>query len=296
MTTNFEFRRSIGTTKTSKLLQILEKFKRYEDHVNIAKKERKIFKFYAAWNIPRLKLELHKRGFVETVPNPFFNLRSVLPLYNLIDLAELYNDYEQALLCKILGDHPPDFLWTEQPWCYDFFPNTKIMNKLNFGRVNFWHKEKTCYFIRAINSKISQYNERIKYPRSYNVIEHKETHEFQKDYRFTAAASLVLYLHSQNNIVEWFSKEKGRVYYSSLEFALNLMEEKLKSVHTLNNCRDEFLVSRKYHYQWKKIFKAHKDIVNNHHMVIAGEERAADFIFRINKIVPQLLKYFPGRR
>lgn len=296
MATIFEFKRSVAKTKTSKILEILAKFNRYEEHVQEAIEKKKIYKFYAAWDVPRLKRELHKRGFVETVPNPFYNLRSILPLYNLVDLAEDYNDYEQALLCKILGDHPPDFLWTEQPWCYDYFPSTRIMNKLNFGSVNFWLKAEGCYYMRSINNKIKQYKHRIKYPRSYNVIGHKETREFQKDYRFTAATSLVLFLNDQKNIERWFSKEYGKVYYSSLDFALKVVEEKLRSVYTDNNKRDELLESKKYHHQWKKLFKAHQDVVINHRMIMAGEERAADFILRIDRLSSQLMKYFPGRK
>lgn len=296
MSTIFEFKRSIAKTKTSKLLEILAKFKRYEEHVQNAIQNKKIYKFYAAWDIPRLKLELHKRGFVETVPNPFYNLRSVLPLYNLVDLAEDFNDYEQALMCKILGDHPPDFLWTEQPWCYDYFASCHIMNKLNFGSVNFWLKDGSCYYIRAINNKIKQFKNRIKYPRSYNVIEHKETREFQKDFRFTAATSLVLFLNEQRNIDKWFSKTHGKVYYSSLDFALKVIEEKLRSVYTEDNRRDEMLESKKYHHQWKKLFVAHREVVKNHQMIMAGEGRAAEFILRIERVSNQLLKYFPARK
>lgn len=296
MTTVFEFKRSIAKTKTSKILEILAKFNRYEEHVQEAIQKKKIYKFYAAWEIPRLKLELHKRGFVETVPNPFYNLRSVLPLYNLVDLAEDFNDYEQALLCKILGDHQPDFLWTEQPWCYDYFPGTRLMNKIDFGSVNFWLKDGSCYYIRALNNKIKQYKHRVKYPRSYNMIEHKETREFQKDYRFTAATSLVLFLFEQNNIEQWFSKQYGKVYYSSLEFALEVVEQKLKSVYSSDNKRDELLGSKKYHHKWKKLFTAHHEVVKNHQMIMAGPERAGEFIQRIERLASQLLKYFPARK
>lgn len=112
MTTVFEFKRTVARSKTAKLLEILDKFRQYEDRVAKAIKEKKIFKFVYAWDVPKLKLELAKRGYIETVQNPFYNLRSVLPLYNLIDLAHDYNDYEQALLCKILGDYSnPDYIW-----------------------------------------------------------------------------------------------------------------------------------------------------------------------------------------
>lgn len=127
------------------------------------------------------------------------------------------------------------------------------MNKLNFGNVNFWLKDGSCYYIRLINSKIKKYRNRIKYPRSYDVIKHKETKEFQKDYRFTAATSLVLFLNDAEIPENYFSKNNGHVYYNALEFALEVIEARLRTIHSTDIKDDHLYDSKKYHHQWKKV-------------------------------------------
>lgn len=297
MTTVFEFKRTvIRKSKTAKLLEILDKFRKYEERVETAVNEGKVFKFIAAWDVPRLKFELHKRGYIETVANPFYNLRSVLPLYNLVDAAEPYNDYEQALLCKILGDQQPNYIWTEQPWVYQWYDNATIINKLEFGNVNFWLKDGSCHYIRLINSKIKKYKDRIKYPRSYDVVEHKETENFQKDYRFTAATSLALFLYDKKDIEEWFSKENGTVYYSSLEFALNAIESRIRRIRIPDDPNNPNYETKKYHHQWKKVFRAHHKVVMEKQKIVCGPERANEFIARIAKVTEHLLRYYPNRR
>lgn len=297
MTEVFEFKRSVlRKSKTARLIEIYDKFRTYEERVAEAVEEGKVFKFIAAWDVPRIKFELYKRGWIETVSNPFYNLRSVLPLYNLIDAAEEYNDYEQALLCKILGDHTPNFVWTEQPWYYNYYENSAIINKIDFGNINFWLKDGSCHYIRKINSKIKKYKDRIKFPRSYDVIKHKETESFMKDYRFTAATSLVLFLNDQEHIEDWFSKEDGNVYYSSLDFAIDVVEARIRSIRHPNDPNNPEYETKHYHNQWKKLFKAHHNVVVVGKKIVCGTERACQFVSRIHRATEHLLKYYPNRK
>lgn len=199
------------------------KYRDLELRANKAIKDGKIFKVVGGWNVPRIKFELAKRGYVEVIDNVFKNMYTKLPDEFLLEKAENYNEYEQALLSKIIGSRRPKFIWTEQPHFYEPYSLVPLMNKILVNDMTFWLKDGLLRAVNKINGRAKRLADRINYPRSYELSTKAQMTAFETDFKLTYATNLIRFLNTRENILDYLTTRKGSVSQSVLDYCVRLI-------------------------------------------------------------------------
>uniref|UniRef100_A0A336M1Y4 CSON007676 protein n=1 Tax=Culicoides sonorensis TaxID=179676 RepID=A0A336M1Y4_CULSO len=233
------------------------KYRKYSNMVLKAAKEGKIFQVMYFFDVGRIKEELRNRGYIESLAHLFHTEEQQLPLEQLLELAEDGNEYERALLARLVGNYPPDYLWVPMPCYYHTFMNTPMLNKIYIRECDFGLKDGLCDLVAKLNENALMVDTDVKYPRSYVAYRRKEVEEFQSDFKFTTAANLLFYLY-EHDIFEMFSDE-GTIDQNTLDVLFKVILMHIK------NCIEKRpnMPFTPEEYEWTRILKAANDIIKN---------------------------------
>lgn len=215
--------------------EMLNKYVYYKKRVNRALEDGRIFRIVGHYDWPRIRHEMSKRGWIEKRQFPSDNPIADLPHSILLEEAKPGNDYERALIARMIGRTKPTWMWMMSGKYYYRNLDIPIMNKLYVRNCNFGGKD-----------GLQQYFEIMDYgshPRGYNLIECKCLDIFIEDYYLTAATSLVLFLDNHQCLYERFTKEENSVPWSAIvtlfqfvqthidnaQYGMNVSQENVKN-------------------------------------------------------------------
>lgn len=297
--TTVELRRTpkIKTSKT-KLCELEKKYREFEGRVERAIKYGKTFKNVGGWNVPRIKYELSKREWIEIIDNPFKNMYTNMSDKLLLEKAEEYNEYEQALLSKMLGTRRPKIMWTEQPHFYYIHESAQMMNKIHVEDMDFWLKDGLCRCIKKINRRVRSLPEQINFPRSYDLSDQEEVLEFHNDYKLTMATNLIRFLNTSENILKVLSKDGGNISHTVLDYAFRIICDHIRH---REGCRSDSIEKDPYKEEEKQFTELTKACIsvmqNGEHISLKSSENSVEEYIEDLMIISDLVDYyFPWRK
>lgn len=269
------------------------KYRKYTSMVLKAAKEGKIFQVMYFFDVGRIKEELRKRGYIESPPHLFHTEEQQLPLEQLLELAEDGNEYERALLARLVGNYPPDYLWVPMPCYYHTFMNTPWLNKIFITECDFGLKDGLCDLVAKLNGNALMLDTDVKCPRSFVAYRRKEVEAFQNDFKFTTATNLLFYLHDRD-IFEMFDDE-GTVDQNSLDVLFKVILMHIK--HCIE-IRPDIPFSPE-EFEWTRILKASTDIIKHGAKVKSvGEDYDIIRFYggQVKFVAGEVMRVWPGRQ
>lgn len=239
--------------------ELKRRFHEYELVVAKALKQQKVFRIISAYDVPTVRRELYKRGWVETVMHAWQNEYQKMSDSELCDKAGPGNDFEHVLLSRITGEKAASYVWLTANQLYSIHKRTPLLSKINISDINFGAKDGLCKYVELLkHDKERKQKYRINHPRVYNVTNDEGLQSFWKDFHLTAAVSMILYLDERENIYDYFSMHSGFVDCKSLDFAFKVILKRLaefegslypetRPEHMLleEKCLEELLVAHK---------------------------------------------------
>lgn len=288
------------TTATEHHIDMLKKYIEYHCWITKAKQKGRFFRIAANGNFSKLKKELKKRGFIEQIYLPSESVFFTMPNSILLEEAKSGNEYERALVAKIIGKRPPDFIWVARAPSYLMLNKISLLNKIYIKGVNFGVKNDVLKYIQQIR-ETDKKQAILKYPRSYNLNDKASIGVFRKDFRMTAAIGLVSFLYDQQkNINEWFtpntnpSIETVKIY--GLDYAIHVILMHIKYADG-NLSKDDLARSCNFsEHQWNELLDTHSQIVKYKRKIYASNELRDDYVLRINMIAPDIPQYFKKQK
>lgn len=231
-----------------------KRLEEYKQRAVTAVQEGKIFRIISAYDVPRVKYELIKRGYVESISHSWNDEYLRLSDVVLLQEASDGNMYEQALLSRLIGGNSAKYMWITASQLYDQYQSVPYLSKINIRNHNFGTKDELQFYVRQINSGLLDNNEtntcdgdcnnnqndtnkKVKYsfkgefnvnhPRSYVVSDTRSILAFENDFRVTLATSLILHLNSMPT-TDWLSSEHGSLDLKILDYAMALILRYIK--------------------------------------------------------------------
>lgn len=197
---------------------------------NIAIQQRKTFSIHG--NYPGIRRALINRGWIEKIRPSYQNKEiNKLQYYSLDELSNLINTNQSVELCKriilskLLIGHQVDLYWT---WTANPFHETTecgkktLINRLKRIAPSYSSKQGLCNAAKEAHWYNMPPTCRINLPRTYSLGKNSELDEFVKDFRLTAAMSLVKWvvknIESRQCLV---TSESGKVRLTVFDFAIN---------------------------------------------------------------------------
>lgn len=266
------------------------RFRELQGTVNDAISKKKIFRFVAC-NMPTIRRELKKRGFIEKRKFKLGSIYYSMPMVLLLTQAESNSRCEHALMSRMIGGSQPGFVIIWNPYLYHTFKDVDLLNKIWIRSPNFAVKTGLCRLINKMHWTYDEKEVNVNCPRSYSAVNNEDTREFLIDYKLTVAISVILYLCSKKNLRKMFSKTHGTVYYGSLEQAMNIILFHIDRIEGMVATDDIELSDA----QVDKLEKLHENLVKKRQLILAGPERADQLINKIKYLESEIRHYWPQR-
>lgn len=288
------------TSATEHHIDMLKKYIDYHCWITKAKEKGRFFRIAATGNFSKLKKELKKRGFIEQVYLPSESVYFTMPNSILLEEAKRGNEYERALVAKIIGKRPPDFIWVARAPSYLMLGKISLLNKIYVKGSNFGVKNDMLKYIQQIRETDKREN-LLKYPRSYNLCEHGSQKAFQWDFRMTAAVGLVKFLYQQKKMInEWFTstkdkdEETAKIY--GLDCAIHIILMHIRYADG-NLSKDDLARCCNFtEQQWNEMLDAHSLVVKHKRKIYASNELRDDYVCRIKMVAPDIPQYFKKQK
>lgn len=268
--------------------EMLNKYICYKHRVNQALEEGRIYRIVGHYDWPRIRHEMAKRGWIEKRQFPSDNPIADLPHSILLEEARPGNDYERALIARMIGRTKPTWMWMMNGKYYYRNLDIPIMNKLYVRNCNFGGKD-----------GLQQYFEIMDYgnhPRGYNLIECKCLDIFIEDYYLTAATSLVLYLDNHQCLYGRFTKEENSVPWSAIITVFQFVKTHIESAQYGMNVSQENLKNTGMDEQKAQIiFATYINIVKNGMRIETYHRNVQDHIPIIRDVAQKVRETWPQR-
>lgn len=284
-------------------MDMLQKYITYHCWVTEAKQKGRFFRITASGNFTKLRKELKKRGFIEQKPLPSESVFFTMPNSILLEEAAQGNDYEQALVARMVGRRLPDFIWATRIPSAKIVNRTALLNKICIKGENFTIKNGMIKYIEHINNTEANASV-INFPRSYYLSNKDTINRFKEDFRLTAAIGLVQFLHAQPNINDWFTPDgdaddennkNTTVKIYGLDYAIHVIFIHIKYADG-SLTKDHYTKCRKLtEAQWKVVLEAHVAIVKHKKKIYACNEIRDDYVLRIKMVGPDIPLYLWNR-
>lgn len=220
-------RKSSSSQITPNQNEVEKKLRYYKRRVDYAVARGKVYRVIGNVGIGKIRQELHKRGFIEVVSNNWENSLYNLGEVEILEKIETNNEYEMALLTKLLGEREPDFIWINRTCSFSVYQYVAVMNKINILNCNFVLKDGLCELIDRFRLNNPNKIMDINHPRTFIVSSENYFQRFINDFQLTLATSLVLFISHKKEPVNFFASE-GEIPLDVLEFALTAINIYLK--------------------------------------------------------------------
>ncbi|XP_037297927.1 tubulin glycylase 3A isoform X1 [Manduca sexta] len=264
-----------------------------------AMKERKVFMIKGG-GFPAVRRALLERGWVEKYEShkDMFKVRH--PPSNLdpkkVTGKEL-SKVERMILYKFMEHHSVDFLWTTKRDKYDWLLSNKDVVISRFCRSIFTTKEGLTTSLTQMHWYTEPGVALTKFPRCYNIHNSDSLEEFIDDFRITACISILKWLSGtlQNNSEQNLVITHGKVPFSSIEFAMNRLNEYISffTHKDIDETEDQVHV---WEHEWDLFLTHHYLLVHENAKFIEDkninirqlERKAAKVLGTMTKFWPQI--------
>ncbi|XP_063708384.1 tubulin glycylase 3B-like [Culicoides brevitarsis] len=270
------------------------RLKYYRELVRKAIEERKVFRITSGATLIKLRAELLNRGFIEHV---VIRPRSVyygMNLKTLLDGARTGNEFENALISKLLGSYQPNFIWCPVGH-YNVHATANEVNRIEFTGTDIITKLGICHHVKKMNKNMPK-GTIVNIPRMYELTNEKDLQEFHKDFNWTLVVGLVMFLHDQANIERFFSTRHYQVEVSGVTYAIDCIENAVAAIEAGTRKHGEINETYFDTYQWRKIVQTHKAIVKQRGRIHGTTEMALNLGQRIRKLGLAIKYYWPQHR
>lgn len=213
----------------SEIVDSSAKYKYYTKLVADCARAGKTFQVIYFFDVIRIKDELKKRGYIEVPAHKFHKEEHQLPIWELIELAEPGNEFEQALIARLLGNYPADYVWVPMPSYYHTFQSTPWLNKIFIEENDFTLKDGLCDLINKLKSKSVLMDIDVNYPRAYIAYRRKEVEAFRNDFKFTKLTNFLTFLFDHEDVFSLFHIE-GTVEMAVLDTMFTILQRHMKNV------------------------------------------------------------------
>lgn len=190
----------------------------YRDLVTKTTNEKKFFRLISQTRLGTVCKELRKRGFLEVIVIPKQCILSQLTLMQLCQEASDGNEYEKALVSKLIApDILPNFVWLSKQSQYKFFNGTQHVNRIEFFVENFTIKHNMLHIGREIEEK---YGCTFQHPRAYEITNDKDVENFETEYDWTLITSFILLVNRDFCV----SDDRHALSTEAIDIALSAMK------------------------------------------------------------------------
>lgn len=310
-------------------LDMLKKYLEYHVWVNRAKEKGRFFRILTETNhanLTKLRKELKKRGFIEQKPLPSESFLFTMPNSILLEEAHDGNEYEQALVAKMIGRRIPDFVFLPRAIEYKMYNRIPFLSKISFKPPSFICKNGLISYAETIKHQMSK--EKLAryyfFPRSYNVSLPEGLEQFRDDFRLTACLSLVMFLHHQlqqptTDINDWFTNEQQQkqqhqmaasantsttpppatdtVQINGLDYAIHVISMHIKYADG-NLSKDDLARYNLNETQWNEVLHTHAGIIKDKRKIrctnINIPNQREYVLSQMKAVVAKIPKYWPN--
>lgn len=282
----------ILSTKSSFETNLSNKYDKYATYVAEKITDQRICHVDNYMELETIRTALRKRGFIEACSHPW---HTIVPFRTLLEKADTNNEYEKALLSFLVGKYPPDYMFITPSYAYDKYDKVRVLSMLKFKKIdgfNFGLKDGLCHIVDRINWNLDRNEQRINYPRSYDLIDGAELFEFHKDYRLTIATSIVLYLNDQKDTRKCFSSKHGTIKSRVIDFAMHGVDTRIKQEEGLISPRTSLDILE---IVWGQIYQAYVDLIKNGKKIKVAKEDIPEYVHRIKCLTYEIYHYWPSR-
>uniref|UniRef100_A0A336L265 CSON002728 protein n=1 Tax=Culicoides sonorensis TaxID=179676 RepID=A0A336L265_CULSO len=266
----------------------------YKALVRKAIDEKKIFRITARNTLIKLKAELLNRGFIENVVISPQSIYYRMSVKTLLDGARSGNEFEDALISKLLANHKPNFLWAPVGH-YHVHATANQLNRIEFTGTNIITKLGICEHVKKINKQMGK-GMIVNIPRMYELTDDADLAKFQKDFNWSIVVGLISFLHDQGNIEKWFSTRHYQVELSGVLYAIDCVNNAIKAIEAGHLEHGEIDDSYFNTYQWRVILKTHKALVKQRGRIHGSCEIALDVAQKIRGIMQYIKYYWPQHK
>lgn len=309
--------------------QLKERLLSYRDLAAKALKNKKIFRIMHPNALPfqKIREELEKRGYIETVVIPMNSVYAKMTLGQLAENADDGNEYKRILMTRLVnntaantgtktintnsssgggvsvlngnngtvsinsnnGNQVLNLVWISNQSCYMVFDNVAIVNRIRFLRDNFTVKDTMIGFVNSVNEALLMTGEceRLHYPRAFRITRDDNV-VFRDEYNWTMTTSLILYMNNVERIGTNYFDRHGEMDTDGLEHALDFVKHRAPFLSRSN-------LNMVTERQMEKIVKTYYGVIYLKQKFCGTYKDAAYFGAKIKKMAIQILQFWPDR-
>lgn len=266
----------------------------YKTLVRKAVDERKIFRITARNTLIKLKAELLNRGFIENVVISPKSVYYRMGIKTLLDGARTGNEFEDALISKLLASHKPNFIWAPVGH-YHVNATANQLNRIEFTGTNIITKLGICEHVKKINNQMVN-GMIVNIPRMYELTDDADLAKFQKDFNWSIVVGLVMFLNDQATIERWFSTRHYQVELTGVMYAIDCVSNAIKAIETGRRQHSEIDDTYFNTYQWRQILITHKVLVKQRGRIHGSVEVAHGISQKIRALAENIRYYWPQHK
>lgn len=266
----------------------------YKTLVRKAIDDRKIFRITARNTLIKLKAELLNRGFIENVVISPKSVYYSMGIKTLLDGARVGNEFEDALISKLLASHKPNFIWAPVGH-YHVHATANQLNRIEFTGTNIITKLGICQHVKKINNQMVN-GMIVNIPRMYELTDDADLAEFQKDFNWSIVVGLIMFLNDQETIERWFSTRHYQVELTGVMYAMDCVSDAIKAIE--KGLRKHGEIDETYFdtYQWRQILKTHKTLVKERGRIHGSFDVALKISYKIRTLADNIRYYWPQHK
>lgn len=290
---------NVASYKRSNEVDILNELK---ERVERAIRERKTFT--VCGNYYTIRKSLLARGWVEKIRLSYNitdknNMRA-LEAKTINELLPMLNTKQNQavktmIMSKLLGKHQVDLYWDQN---YDAYKinsdNIKftLINSIKRGMLNYASKQGLCESMKRAHWFQKPGISYIRHPRCYSLTNNGDPDQFIKDFKLTAAMSLIKWIiitHESNN--SKLISSTGKVPISIFHFAVN------ECTKFIQKCKHEDIdnnLEEALDFQWNEFLEYYYKIVHiGNHFKSTHLENEETLVHKSKLLLKKLKKYWP---
>lgn len=229
---------------------------------------------------------------MEINPIPIHSKEYTMSIIELAEKAAKENIYEKALISKLVGDRPPDFIFIPGKYFITLHPVIHQINRINFIGDNFTSKHEICNVVDRANLKMQKDNF-IPFPRVFKILCDEDIDDFKIEYNWTMVTSLIMYMADENGNSIFSPRASYTVDCEGLELALRFIDARIDEIEGRITHDSMLLTGSLTDYQWSSIRKTYLGIVKIKQAIYARSSMAELYMQRILDAKQKLLQYFP---
>lgn len=266
----------------------------YKALVRKAIDERKIFRITARNTLIKLKAEMLNRGFVEHVVVSPKSIYYNMGTKTLLEGARTGNEFENALISKLLASHKPNFIWAPVGH-YHVHATASQLNRIEFTGTNIITKLGICEHVKKINNEMVS-GMIVNIPRMYELTNDADLALFKKDFNWSIVVGLVMFLNDQTNIERWFSTRHYQVEMTGVTYAIDCITNAIADIEAGHRKHGEINDTYFDTYQWRQILVTHKVLVKQRGRIHGSSEVALGIARKIYSLARSIQYYWPQHK